>query len=222
MALTQLWFGTKQVANFVYGPMDTPVYATVVGAENSSGSVGTTLASLTSAGVQGTLPVEGDEFMLTANAGDEVRIGYAGTVIPSSEYMDDMLSVNEDASVTANILANEMDSTIINTFIIIAFRDFRTFTPITIDKALLDPSTVTVTTEAANGTVTVNDDGTVTYTPNADFFGEDAFTYTVQVEGTTTDAGEVVEGDIVGEGTVTVAVAGVQDAPVLSISAPSA
>ena len=219
----QLWFEYETGnVNFVYGPMDTPVYATVVGAENSSGSVGTTLASLTSAGLQGTLPVEGDEFVLTANAGDQVTISYAGTVVPSSEYMDDMLSVNEDASVTANILANEMDSTIINTFTMESLSgDFRTFTPITIDKAPLDPSTVTVTTEAANGTVTVNDDGTVTYTPNADFFGEDAFTYTVQVEGTTTDAGEVVEGDIVGEGTVTVAVAGVQDAPVLSISAPS-
>ena len=202
--------------------MDTPVYATVVGAENSSGSVGTTFASLTSAGLQGTLPVEGDEFVLTANAGDEVTISYAGTVVPSSEYMDDMLSVNEDASVTANILANEMDSTIINTFTMESLSgDFRTFTPITIDKEPLDPSTVTVTTEAANGSVTVNDDGTVTYTPNADFFGEDSFTYTVQVEGTTDDAGEVVEGDIIGEGTVMVAVAGVQDAPVLSISAPS-
>jgi len=219
----QLWFEYETGnVNFVYGPMDTPVYATVVGAENSSGSVGTTLASLTSAGLQGSLPVEGDEFVLTANAGDEVTISYAGTVVPSSEYMDDMLSVNEDASVTANILANEMDSTIINTFTMESLSgDFRTFTPITIDKAPLDPSTVEVTTEAANGTVTVNDDGTVTYTPNADFFGEDSFTYTVQVEGTTTDEGEVVEGDIVGEGTVSVAVAGVQDAPVLSISAPS-
>ncbi|MBJ2128419.1 S8 family serine peptidase [Alteromonas sp. IB21] len=219
----QLWFEYETGnVNFVYGPMDTPVYATVVGAENSSGSVGTTYASLTSAGLQGTLPVEGDEFVLTANAGDEVTISYAGTVVPSSEYMDDMLSVNEDASVTANILANEMDSTIINTFTMESLSgDFRTFTPITIDKEPLDPSTVTVTTEAANGSVTVNDDGTVTYTPNADFFGEDSFTYTVQVEGTTTDEGEVVEGDIIGEGTVTVAVAGVQDAPVLSISAPS-
>lgn len=219
----QLWFEYETGnVNFVYGPMDTPVYATVVGAENESGSVGTTFASLTSAGLQGTLPVEGDEFVLTANAGDEVTISYAGTVVPSSEYMDDMLSVNEDASVTANILANEMDSTIINTFTMESLAgDFRTFTPITIDKEPLDPSTVTVTTEAANGTVTVNDDGTVTYAPNADFFGEDSFTYTVQVEGSTTEEGEVVEGDIVGEGTVTVAVAGVQDAPVLSISAPS-
>ena len=219
----QLWFEYETGnVNFVYGPMDSPVYATVVGAENISGSVGTTYAALTSAGLQGTLPVEGDEFVLTANAGDEVTISYAGTVVPSSEYMDDMLSVNEDASVTANILANEMDSTIINTFTMESLSgDFRTFTPITIDKAPLDPSTVEVTTEPANGTVTVNDDGTVTYAPNTDFFGEDSFTYTVRVEGTIDENEEPVEGEIVGEGTVTVAVAGVQDAPVISISAPT-
>ncbi|MDW5285953.1 S8 family serine peptidase [Alteromonas macleodii] len=219
----QLWFEYETGnVSFVYGAMDMPVYATVVGAENTSGSVGTTYASLTSAGLQGTLPVEGDEFVLTANAGDEVTISYAGTVVPSSEYMDDMLSVNEDASVTANILANEMDSTIINKFTMDSLSgEFRTFTPITIDKAPLDPSTVVVTGEPANGTVTVNDDGTVTYAPNTDFFGEDSFTYTVRVEGTIDENEEPVEGEIVGEGTVTVAVAGVQDAPVISISAPT-
>lgn len=219
----QIWYNyNSDTIHFVYGEMDSPQYATVSGFENTTGTAGFTLGALTTAGSEGTLPVTGDEFILASSPGDEIEFSYNGTVVPSSEYMDDMLSVNEDASVTANILANEMDSTIINTFTMESLSgDFRTFTPITIDKEPLDPSTVTVTTEAANGSVTVNDDGTVTYTPNADFFGEDSFTYTVQVEGTTDDAGEVVEGDIIGEGTVMVAVAGVQDAPVLSISAPS-
>ncbi|WP_334050672.1 S8 family serine peptidase [Alteromonas gracilis] len=219
----QIWYNyNSDTIHFVYGEMDSPQYATVSGFENTTGTAGFTLGALTTAGSKGTLPVTGDEFILASSPGDEIEFSYNGTVVPSSEYMDDMLSVNEDASVTANILANEMDSTIINTFTMESLSgDFRTFTPITIDKEPLDPSTVTVTTEAANGSVTVNDDGTVTYTPNADFFGEDSFTYTVQVEGTTDDAGEVVEGDIIGEGTVMVAVAGVQDAPVLSISAPS-
>ena len=219
----QIWYNyNSDTIHFVYGEMDSPQYATVSGFENTTGTAGFTLGALTTAGSQGTLPVTGDEFLLASTPGDEIEFSYNGTVAPSSEYMDDMLSVDEDASVTANILANEMDSTIINTFTMESLSgDFRTFTPITIDKAPLDPSTVVVTNEAANGTVTVNDDGTVTYTPNTNFFGEDSFTYTVQVEGTTTEEGEVVEGDIVGEGTVMVAVAGVQDAPVLSISAPS-
>jgi subtilisin family serine protease len=219
----QLWFDyASGEVSYVYGPMDTPVYATVVGAENISGSVGTTLASLTSAGLQGTLPVEGDEYVLSTVSGDQVSISYAGEVVAAGELMDDMLQVNEDASITANILANEMDSTIINNFTMSSLAgDFRTFSPITIDKEELDPSTVEVVTAAENGTVTVNDDGTVTYTPNADFFGEDSFTYTVRVMGTTNDAGEEVQGETIGEGTVAVAVAGVQDAPVISISAPA-
>jgi subtilisin family serine protease len=219
----QLWFDYESGdVSYVYGPMNSAVYATVVGAENQSGSVGTTYASLTAAGAQGTLPVEGDEFVLTTSAGDEIQISYAGEIVASGDLMDDMLQVNEDASITANILANEMENTIINDFTMTSLSgDFRTFSPITIDKPELDPSTVVVSTPAENGSVTVNDDGTVTYTPDANFYGEDSFTYTVRVVGTTNDAGEPVEGDLIGEGTVAVAVAGVQDAPVISISAPS-
>ena len=43
----------------------------------------------------------------------------------------------------------------------------------------LDPKTVKVAEQPDNGTVTVNADGTVTYTPNAGFTGQDVFTYTV-------------------------------------------
>jgi hypothetical protein len=62
-------------------------------------------------------------------------------------------------------------------------------TPVTIDVLSndasgnagtdLDPESLTITGQAANGTVTVNADGTVTYTPNAGFTGQDVFTYTV-------------------------------------------
>lgn len=42
-----------------------------------------------------------------------------------------------------------------------------------------DPLTVTGATDGANGTTTVNGDGTVTYTPNAGFSGTDTFDYTI-------------------------------------------
>jgi CshA-type fibril repeat protein len=42
-----------------------------------------------------------------------------------------------------------------------------------------DPLTIIAVTQGANGTVVVNPDGTVTYTPNPDFNGTDVFTYTV-------------------------------------------
>ncbi|MDX1919723.1 MAG: cadherin-like domain-containing protein, partial [Candidatus Caenarcaniphilales bacterium] len=42
-----------------------------------------------------------------------------------------------------------------------------------------DTLIITSVTQGANGTVTINGDGTVTYTPNANFFGPDSFTYTI-------------------------------------------
>ena len=219
----QIWYDRNAASfSFAYGPMSPNSTPTVVGFEDATGTVGYTHAAQLSSGIAGSLPQEGDEFGIVTIPGDQITVSYSGTVKPAGELMDDMLSVDEDASITANILANEMEDIIFNTFAMDSLSgDFRTYTPIEVDREKLDVSTLEVVTEAANGSVTVNDDGTVTYTPNADFFGEDSFTYTVQVEGTTDDAGEVVEGDIIGEGTVMVAVAGVQDAPVLSISAPS-
>ena len=44
----------------------------------------------------------------------------------------------------------------------------------------IDPATVTIVTDPANGTAVANDDGTVTYAPNPAFIGTDAFSYTVR------------------------------------------
>ncbi|WP_281169879.1 Ig-like domain-containing protein [Olivibacter sitiensis] len=46
----------------------------------------------------------------------------------------------------------------------------------------LDPGSVTIVVEPEHGTVTVNADGTVTYTPNEGYTGDDSFTYTVAGE----------------------------------------
>ncbi len=53
-----------------------------------------------------------------------------------------------------------------------------------------DTLTVTETTTPADGTVIVNDDGTVTYTPAAGFTGTDTFDYTV-TDGIATDTATV-------------------------------
>jgi gliding motility-associated-like protein len=42
-----------------------------------------------------------------------------------------------------------------------------------------DGLTVVSTTDPENGSVVINEDGTITYTPNPDFNGEDSFTYTI-------------------------------------------
>lgn len=60
---------------------------------------------------------------------------------------------------------------------------------------------VTGTTPPANGTVTINPDGSITYTPNPGFTGTDTFTYTVTSGGvteTTTVTVQVLPGQPVG------------------------
>ena len=83
--------------------------------------------------------------------------------------MNDLASTGEDTAVNVPVLGNDL------------FEG----TP-----------AITGTTNGANGTVTVNNNGTlgntaddfVTYTPNANFFGADSFTYTVTSGGVTETA----------------------------------
>ena len=66
--------------------------------------------------------------------------------------VDDAATTDEDVPVTIDVLANDSDGS----------------TP-----------TVTSVSTPANGTASIEADGTVTYTPNGDFFGSDSFTYTI-------------------------------------------
>jgi gliding motility-associated-like protein len=47
----------------------------------------------------------------------------------------------------------------------------------------IDASTLTITNQPSNGTVVINSDFTVTYTPNTDYTGTDAFTYSICDDG---------------------------------------
>jgi len=68
--------------------------------------------------------------------------------------VDDGASTSEDTPVVVPVLGNDTD----------------------IDG---DPLTVIDVTDPANGSVTVNADGTITYTPDSNFNGTDTFTYTI-------------------------------------------
>jgi PKD repeat protein len=70
------------------------------------------------------------------------------------DAVDDAASVAEDGSVDVDVLANDADP---------------------------DGDTLAVVgvSDPANGTATVNTDGTIRYVPDADFHGTDSFTYTV-------------------------------------------
>src|SRR5205085_1229886 len=57
-----------------------------------------------------------------------------------------------------------------------------------VDDSFEGSPSVTGVTQGAHGTVVNNNDGTVTYTPNADYNGSDAYTYTVTSGGVTETA----------------------------------
>ena len=83
-------------------------------------------------------------------------------------------------------------------------------TPIIIDVLANDSfegtTAVSIATHPANGTVVVNGDKTITYTPNLNYNGADSFTYTVTSGGVTETA------------TVNLTVSPVADTPSLSVS----
>lgn len=70
------------------------------------------------------------------------------------DAIDDADSTVVDTPVQINVIANDLD----------------------VDG---DPLDVVGVTNGSNGTVVNNNDGTVTYTPNAGFIGQDTFTYTI-------------------------------------------
>jgi Ca2+-binding RTX toxin-like protein len=83
---------------------------------------------------------------------------------------DDSTTTEEETSVTINILDGDSDP-----------------------DGSIDPTTVAIADNPTNGTVIVNPDGTVDYTPDTDFSGSDSFTYTVQDnEGTSSNEARVM------------------------------
>lgn len=72
----------------------------------------------------------------------------------SPNAVTDSYTMNEDTQLTGNVLANDTD-------------------------ADGDPLTAALNTSAAHGSVTVNPNGSFTYTPAANFYGSDSFSYTV-------------------------------------------
>lgn len=109
------------------------------------------------------------------------------TVNNASVAVNDTVSVNEDNSVSGNVLSNDFDYDVI------------------IGKQLASALTVSLVTGPASGTLTLNASGSYTYTPTANFSGSDSFTYKIN-DGF---------GDS-NVATVNITVAAINDAPVLT------
>jgi gliding motility-associated-like protein len=114
----------------------------------------------------------------TDASGNTTECSFTVLVKGTPVAVDDTVSTNEDVPVIISVLQNDTDP----------------------DG---DPLIITDNTNPTNGTIVLNEDGTITYTPNPDFNGEDSFTYTISDgNGGTATA------------TVTITVNSVNDAPV--------
>ncbi len=145
---------------------DTAVTTTVLGNDTFEG---TPVVTAVTQGANGTVTINADNtitytpnadfngtdsytYTVTSPAGITETATVNVTVWPVVDIADDTAETDEDTAVTTTVLGND------------------TFegTPV-----------VTAVTQGANGTVTINADNTITYTPNADFNGTDSYTYTV-------------------------------------------
>jgi outer membrane protein OmpA-like peptidoglycan-associated protein len=102
----------------------------------------------------------------------ETRLGELELVNTFPEAVDDAASTPQDQAVTIDVLANDQD-------------------------ADGDQLSIVAISQPANGTVGINGDDSVTYTPLPGFFGTDTFTYTVadprDAQSTATVTIEVIE-----------------------------
>ncbi len=94
------------------------------------------------------------------------KFSYAADIGPTAH--DDMANVESGSSVQIVVLANDEPGS----------------SPIV-------SSGVRITRQPANGTVVVNLDGSITYTPNEGFVGDDTFEYEIEDENGLTDRAEV-------------------------------
>ncbi|MCR9910585.1 tandem-95 repeat protein [Vibrio campbellii] len=122
-----------------------------------------------------------EELTFTAEdpSGETVSQVVDFTVAAVADIVSDSADIVEDTPTKLDVLGND---------------NFEGDTPVVTVEAGHEPT---------NGTVVVNDDGTITYTPNQDYNGPDQFTYTVTSGGVTETA------------TVTLNVTPVNDKPVV-------
>jgi VCBS repeat-containing protein len=115
----------------------------------------------------------------------------------------DANSTNEDNAISGNVLSNDTDPD--NTDGLAGNED-----TLVVSAVNGSPAGVGTSVATSHGTVTVNADGSYTYTPAANYFGTDSFTYTVS-DGRGGSA----------TATVTISVAEINDAPVAAADSNS-
>ena len=177
--------GTDEIRmNYIDVPTLPAPYS--AGVESADGNVGAMLDTIpTGNGI-------GSGYLVDQIKGGVVDIQYQAFAKDRSHYTAaDSVEVDEEQTVTIDVLANDMAE---SRFVFDAVAssetenaEFSAHKGVRI-KGSLVASTVEVASAPANGSTTVNEDGTIDYTPNAQFSGEDSFTYTVrEASGTTAE-----------------------------------
>src|SRR5665648_448253 len=104
-------------------------------------------------------------YLITDGNGDSSEAVVTLTIGAETDAVADSENTNEDESVIIDVLANDSFS---------------------------DPNAeISDVTQGANGTVIINTDNTITYTPNSNFSGTDTFSYTVTTVGGVTETADV-------------------------------
>jgi hypothetical protein len=166
------------------GPEDTTLTGTLTATDADGVSDGS-VYSVTGAATNGTASIDPatglwsytptadwhgtDSFTVTItdDAGNSSTQVISVTVTPVVDLTNDSLTTAEDTAISANVLTGTNGAT----------ADSFEGTPV-----------LTSVTQGAHGTVTFLANGTVTYTPNANFNGTDSFTYTITSGGVTETA----------------------------------
>lgn len=190
---------------------DTPHNINVLGNDSDvDGTVNVASVEILSAPSHGATSVNATTGMVTYTPGEN----YFGSDSFSYRVMDDLGELSNEATVTLTIdsvndlptAADDAAVTDEDTAVLVSLLDNDSDIDGTVDT-----TTVTVISAASNGSVDNHGDGTVTYTPSADFNGSDSFGYTVRDN----------EGGESAMATVSITVSPINDAPELSGSAPT-
>ena len=179
----------------VVGNEDSAITGNVL--ENDTDADGDTLtAALASDPSNGTVTVNADgSFEYTPNANFNGSDSFTYTVSDGELSDTGTVNVTVDAVNDAPVATDDSGNTLEDQAVTINVLN---------DDTDLDGDTLSVSevSDGSNGTVSINGDGTVEYTPNAGFSGNDSFTYTVS------------DGELTDEGTVTVSVGAVNNSPI--------
>jgi fimbrial isopeptide formation D2 family protein len=101
--------------------------------------------------------------------------GFSGPVTPISYTVQDTSGlISSSATITVTVTPKATNDTAITEVGLPVKTDV-----LANDKGSLDPATLTVTVNPVHGSVTVNSDGTITYTPALGYSGADTYTYQV-------------------------------------------